>query len=69
MTETYKTMNGSETIHGFSKERWGCEFKTNKRKYSFMGHIKIKTIEVFPQKAECINRFKKELEDRFASGY
>lgn len=69
MTETYKMMNGSEIIHGFSKERGGCKFKMNKRKYSFTGHIKMKTIEVFPQKTECINRFKKELEDRFAGGY
>lgn len=32
-----------------------------------MGHIK--TVEVFPQKSECINRFKMELEDKFVGGY
>lgn len=34
-----------------------------------MGHIKMKAVEVFPHKTECINRFKKELEDKFAGGY
>lgn len=67
--ENYKMMNGSEIIHGFSKEKGGCKFKTNKRKYSFIGHIKMKIIQAFPHKTESINRFKKELEDRFPGGY
>lgn len=67
--ETYIVMNGNEVIHGFSKGRGGCKLKTNKRKYSFLGHIKMKTIEILSHKTECVNRLKKELEDRFVGGY
>jgi len=56
MAETYSIMNGSEIMHGFSKEREDCKFKTNRRKYYFMGHMKMKTIEMLPQKTECIKR-------------
>lgn len=67
--ETYKIMNGIEVIHGFSKEIGDCNFKTNKKKYFFMGHIKVKTTEVSPHKTECLNSLKKEVENRFSGAY
>lgn len=67
--ETYKIMKSSEIIHGFSKERGNCKFKTNKRRYSFIGYIKMRTIETALHKTECINGFKKEGEYKFAGVY
>lgn len=62
-------MKSSEVIHGFSKERGHFKFKTNERKYSFIGYIKMRTMETVPHKTECINRFKKEEEYRFTGIY
>lgn len=38
-------------------------------KYSFIGYIKMSTIEIVSHKTECINRFKKDVEYRFAGVY